>query len=94
MVTGRWRDLGIDPGNCVCEWCPTEHRAVRVQHRRQRIWATGFRHGTRNARQFRERRKGWRAEEIDIESRKDIGLVAMISKGSVGTERFVSRVAI
>ena len=53
-----------------------------------------FRHGAHNTRQFRERRKGWSVEKIDTESRKDIGLVAMINKGSVGAERFVSRVAI
>src|SRR5262249_17464849 len=71
-----------------------EHSAVRMQHRRQCIWPTGFRHGACNARQFRERWKGWRVEKIDTKSRKEIGLVAMIGKGSVSTERFVSRIAI
>src|SRR6266403_6333467 len=39
IVTRRWLDLGIDPGNRVCEWCPVEHCAVRVQHRRQCLTA-------------------------------------------------------
>jgi hypothetical protein len=44
--------------------------------------------------QFRERGKRWRVEKINIQSRKDIGLVTMISKGGGGTQAFVSRVTI
>ena len=90
----NWRDLSIDARDRFRQWRSIEHRAIGMQHGRQRIWAARSCHRSGNAIQFRECRKSWRVEKIDIVPSEDVCLFAMVSEGILRAQCFVSCVTI
>ena len=81
-------NASIDRRDRFCERSSVKHRAVRVQHRRQRIRPSGLCHGAGNAIKLRQCRKRRCVEQIDIPLRKRFGLLAMISEGIFRVQRF------